>query len=175
MRVSVSQSFPASLFALALAAVSLTTACADPRADGQRLGEQHVALLRAEQLTFPRLSEEFEAGRAEHRNHQAQLDFSEGYAAAIAPVRAEIAQLARAHAAEASTSALVHGLESLGRDLGHAAGGLLAELKAASSSRGPELREVGRSLGRALRTFEEGANAVFEGVDEGLREGSSKR
>lgn len=99
-----------------------TTCCADAYADGQRLGEQHVALLHAEQLTLPRLSSEFEAGRAAHRSHQAQLDFSEGYAASIAPVRAQLAALARDHAARTSARALIDGLEALGQDLGHAAG-----------------------------------------------------
>ena len=160
------------LVALTLAAAVLctTTGCADAYADGQRLGEQHVALLHAEQLTLPRLSSEFEAGRAAHRSHQAQLDFSEGYAASIAPVRAQLAALARDHAARTSARALIDGLEALGEDLGHAAGGLLAQLKAASSSRTPELREVGRSLGQVIRTVEGGARSFMDGVDEGLRD-----
>lgn len=163
------QLIPLSLLALVVSAASLT-GCADPRADGQRLGEQHVALLRAEQLTFPRLSAEFEEGRAEHREHQAQVEFTEGYAAAIAPVRAELAQLAVAHAARTSATALVQSLEGLGQGLGQAAGGLLADLKAATASRGPELREAGRSVGQALRALDEGAKSFLDGVDEGLRD-----
>ena len=160
-------------FASALLCSLLIMACVQPEpdADGRALGELHVKLLNADELTVEQYYDDLRKADQRHETAEARRSFETSYRQALRPARGKLAALMLKDAGQKTEEAFRELREEIGEEFKDLTRDISESVKDAAPDK-DELREslkgFGRELGKTIREVSEGIEAIADGVDEEL-------
>lgn len=155
----------------ALLISSNVVACfkADPRQEGQNLGEKHVELIQKKKLTLDALMKDLEPYEQKYREDSESLEkFNRGYQKAIEPVKAEIAKMIIESYGDAAAQAAAKMMRTFGKGVGEMVNEFAKQLEGKDFEKAMEsfgrgmgkfMKEVGKGMGEMTKEFEKASKS----------------